>query len=146
MPPPQKKKNYQCNNSGRIWVEFWQRFEQDLFSLFFFSFPNILSGLLSHVHCTPREEQQILGRRGVVPLSRTDFFVDMSGQISSRRRQLSTKHWSRNKCGGIPTKIKTSSYAMDHRDWPGKQQLAEHLFNACRCSRLQHFSQTVKPF
>ena len=36
------------------------------------------------------------------------------------------------------------NYAMDHRDWPGKQWLAEH--QACRCTRLQRFSQTVKPF
>ena len=33
---------------------------------------------------------------------------------------------------------------MDHRDWPGKQRLAEH--QACSCTRLQHFSQTVEPF
>ena len=75
--------------------------------------------------------------------SRTDFSVDMSGQISSRRRHLSTKHWSGNKCGGVPTKIQTSIYAMDHRDWPGKQRLAEH--QACRCAHLQRFSQAVKP-
>ena len=75
---------------------------------------------------------------------RTDCSVDMSGQISSRRRHLSTKQWSGNKCGDVPTKIQTSNYAMDHRDWPGKQRLAEH--QACRCTHLQHFSQTVKPF
>ena len=56
--------------------------------------------------------------------SRTDFSVGMSGQISSRRRHLSTKQWSGNKCGDVPTKIQTSIYAMDHRDWPGKQRLA----------------------
>ena len=56
----------------------------------------------------------------LVPSSRTDYFVNMSGQISSRRRQLSTKQWSGNK-----TKIQTSSYAMNHRDWPGKQWRAE---------------------
>ena len=50
--------------------------------------------------------------------SRTDFFVDMSGQISSRRwRQLSTKQWSGNKCNDVLTKIQSSNYAMDHRDW-----------------------------
>ena len=80
----------------------------------------------------------------IVPSLRTDFFDDMSGQISSRRRQLSTKQWSGNKCGDVPTKIQTSSYAMDHRDWPGKQRLAEH--QACCCTPLQRFSQTVKPF
>ena len=36
--------------------------------------------------------------------SKTDFFVDMSGQISSRRRQLLTKQWSGNKCSDVPTK------------------------------------------
>ena len=76
--------------------------------------------------------------------SRTDFSVDMSGQISSRRRHLSTKQLSGNKCGDVPTKIQTSNYAMDHRNWPGKQRLAEH--QACRCTHLQRFSQTVKPF
>ena len=76
--------------------------------------------------------------------SRTDFSVDMSGQISSRRRHLSTKQWSGNKCGDVPTKIQTSIYAMDHRYWPGKQRLAEH--QACRCTHLQRFSQAVKPF
>ena len=76
--------------------------------------------------------------------SRTDFSVDMSGQISSRRRHLSTKQWSGNKCGDVPTKIQTSIYAMDHRDWPGKQRLAEH--QACRCTHLQRFSQAVEPF
>ena len=80
----------------------------------------------------------------IVPSSRTDFFIDMSGQISSRRWQLSTKQWSGNKCGDVLTKIQTSSYAMDHRDWPGKQLLAEH--QAYRCTRLQRLSQTVKPF
>ena len=35
----------------------------------------------------------------------------------------------------------TSSYAMDHRDWPGKQWWAEH--QACHCTR---FTQTLKPF
>ena len=79
-----------------------------------------------------------------MPSSRTDFFVDRSGQCSSWRRQLSTKQWSGNKCGAVPTKIQTSSYAMDHRDWPDKQWLAEH--QACCCTRLQRFSQTVKPF
>ena len=33
----------------------------------------------------------------LVPSSRTDFFVDISGQNSFRRRQLSTKQWSGNK-------------------------------------------------
>ena len=80
----------------------------------------------------------------VVLSSRTDFSVDMSGQISSRPRHLSTKQWSGNKCGDVPTKIQTSIYAMDHRDWPGKQRLAEH--QACRCTHLQRFSQAVKPF
>ena len=51
---------------------------------------------------------------------RTDFFVDMSGQISTRLRQLSTKQWLGNKCSDIPAKIQTSSFAMDHRDWPRK--------------------------
>ena len=41
----------------------------------------------------------------IVPSSRTDFYVDMSGQSSSRRRQLSTKQWSGNKCSDVPTKI-----------------------------------------
>ena len=44
-------------------------------------------------------------KKSVVLSSRTDFFVDMSGQISSRRRQLSTKQWSGNKCSDILTKI-----------------------------------------
>ena len=81
----------------------------------------------------------------VVPSSRTDFFVDISGQITSRRRQLSTKQWPGNKCSDVPTKIQTLSYAMDHRDWPGEQRLAEH--QACHCTRLTvRFLQTVKPF
>ena len=78
----------------------------------------------------------------VVLSSRTDFSVDMSGQVSSWRRHLSAKQWSGNKCGDVPTKIQ--NYAMDYRDWPGKQLLAEH--QACRCTHLQRFSQTVKPF
>ena len=72
------------------------------------------------------------------------FFVDMSGQILSWWRQLSTKQWSGNKCGDVPIQIQTSSYAMDHQNWPGKQRLAEH--QACRCTCLQRFLQTVKPF
>ena len=32
--------------------------------------------------------------------------------------------------GDVPTKILTSSYAVDHQDWPGKQWRAEH--QACR--------------
>ena len=47
---------------------------------------------------------------------RTDFFVDMSGQISSRRRQLSTKQWSGNKCSDVQTKIQTLSYALHSLD------------------------------
>ena len=43
-----------------------------------------------------------------------------------RRRHLSTKQWSGPKCDDVPTKIETSNYAMHHRDWPGKQRLAEH--------------------
>ena len=39
--------------------------------------------------------------RTLVLSSKTDFFVDMSGQISSRRRQLSTKQWSGNKCSDV---------------------------------------------
>ena len=78
----------------------------------------------------------------------------MSGQILSRRRQLSTKQWSGNKCSQIEnrfwletvgfgsvfttvlvsTKIQLPSYAMDHRDWPGKQWRAE--CQARRCTRL----------
>ena len=58
----------------------------------------------------------------------------MSGKISSRRRHMSTKQCSGNKCGDVPTKIQTSIYAMDDRDWPGKQRLAEH--QACRCNSL----------
>ena len=50
---------------------------------------------------------------------------DMWGQISSRRRQLSTKQWSGNKCSNVLTKIQTSNYGMDHWDWPGKQWWAE---------------------
>ena len=68
----------------------------------------------------------------------------MSGQISSRRRHLSTKQWSGNKCSDVPTKIQTSSYAMDHRYWPCKQRLALH--QSCHCTRLQRFLQTVKHF
>ena len=69
----------------------------------------------------------------------------MLGQISSQRRQLSTKQWSGNKCSDVPTKIQTSSYAMNHRDWPGKQWRAKR--QACHCTRLTAcFSQTVKPF
>ena len=84
-------------------------------------------------------------QRIIVLSSRTDFFVDMSGQISSRRRQLSTKQWSGNKHSDVPIKLQTSSYAMDHWDWPGKQWRAERL--ACRCTHLTAcFSQTVKPF
>ena len=37
----------------------------------------------------------------IVLSSRTDFFVDMSGQISSRCRQLSTKQWSGNNCSDV---------------------------------------------
>ena len=56
-----------------------------------------------------------------------------------------TKQWSGNKCSDVPTKIQTSSYAMDHRDWPGKQWRAEH--QARHCTRLTAcFSQAVKPF
>ena len=40
-----------------------------------------------------------------MPSSWTDFYVDMSGQSSSRWRQLSTKQWSGNKCSDVPTKI-----------------------------------------
>ena len=82
-----------------------------------------------------------------MPSSRTDFFVDMSGQTSSRRRQLSTKQWSGNKRSDVPTKIQTSSYAMDHRDWSGtsKQWRAER--QACCWTRLTaRFSQTVNLF
>ena len=82
-----------------------------------------------------------------MPSSRTDFFVDMSGQIWSRRRQLSTKQWSGNKCSDVPTKFQTLSYmyVMDHRDWPGKKWRAEH--QACHCTRFTaRFSQTVNPF
>ena len=43
----------------------------------------------------------------VVLSSRTDFSVDMSGKISFRHRHLSTKQWSGNKCGDVPTKIQT---------------------------------------
>ena len=65
--------------------------------------------------------------------------------MPSRQRQLSTKQWSGNKCSAVLTKIQTSSYAMDHRDWPGKQWQAER--QACRCTHLTpRFSQTVKPF
>ena len=59
----------------------------------------------------------------IVPSSRTDFFVNMSGKSSSRRRQLSTKQWSGNKCSDVPTKIHLQ--LIDHRDWPGKQRWAE---------------------
>ena len=82
--------------------------------------------------------------------SKTEFFVDISGQISSRHRQLSTKQWSRNKCSDVQsfqTKIQTSSYAIDQRDWPGKQWRAE--CQACPCTRLTArflFLQKVKPF
>ena len=41
----------------------------------------------------------------IVPSSRTDFYVDMSGQSSSQQRQLSTKQWSGNNCSDVPTKI-----------------------------------------
>ena len=41
-------------------------------------------------------------------------------------------------------KIQTSIYAMDHRDLPGKQLLAEH--QAGCCTHLQCFLQAVKPF
>ena len=81
----------------------------------------------------------------LVPSSRTDFFVDMSGQISSWWWQLSTKQWSGNKYSDVPTKIQTPSYTMDHRDWPGKQWRAER--QTCRCTPLTaRISQTVKPF
>ena len=96
------------------------------------------------IHCVKCYEWLTGVALTIVPSLRTDFFDDMSGQISSRWRQLSTKQWSGNKCGDVPTKIKTLSYAMDHRDWPGKQRLAEH--QACCCTRLQCFSQIVKPF
>ena len=76
---------------------------------------------------------------------RTNFFVNMSGQISSRRWQLSTKQRSGNKCSDVLTKIQTSSYARDHWDWPGKQWWAER--QSCHCTRLTaRFLQTVKPF
>ena len=45
----------------------------------------------------------------------------------------------------VPTKIQTSSYAMDHWDWVGKQWRAER--QASRCTHLTaRFSQTVEPF
>ena len=44
--------------------------------------------------------------------STTDFFVDMSGQISSQQRQLSTKQWSGNKCSGVPTKFQILNYIV----------------------------------
>ena len=47
-------------------------------------------------------------------------------------------------CSDQNPNSRTYMYAMDHRDWPGKQRLAEH--QACRCTRVQHFLQTVKPF
>ena len=46
--------------------------------------------------------------------------------------------------GWWSTKIQTLSYAVDYRDWPGKQWLAEH--QPCRCTHLQCFLLTVKPF
>ena len=83
------------------------------------------------------------GKRTTSNLERTP--TDMSGQISSRRWHLSTKqNQSGNECGDVPTKIQTSNHAMDHRDWPGKQRLAEH--QACHCTHLQCFLQTVKHF
>ena len=48
-------------------------------------------------------------------------------------------------CSELPPQNQTSSYAMDHWDWPGKQWRAER--QACHCTRLTAcFSQTVKPF
>ena len=76
-----------------------------------------------------------------MPSSRADFFVDMSGQIPSRR---STK-LSGNKCSDVPTKIQTSSYAMNHWDWPGKQWRAEHQACCCTCLTAR-YSQTIEPF
>ena len=72
--------------------------------------------------------------------SRTDFFVDMSGQISSQRQQLSTKQWSGNKCSDVPTKLRDGSSGLAGKQWRAERQ-------ACRCTCLTaRFSQTVKPF
>ena len=46
--------------------------------------------------------------------------------VGSNFIPTATKQWSGNKCSDVPTKIQTTSYAMDHRDWPGKQWWAEH--------------------
>ena len=75
----------------------------------------------------------------IVLSSRTDFFVNMSGQISSRCRQLSTKQWSGNKCNDVPTKIQTLSYTMDQRDWPGKQWRAKHPLDSALFANSQAF-------
>ena len=99
----------------------------------------------------------------------------MSGKVSFQRRQLSTKQWSENKCSELMLQPKSNlhltlkvpgklplyglyvyyvvhicdfgmlSYAMEHRDWSGKQWRAER--QACCSTRLTtRFLQTVKPF
>ena len=47
----------------------------------------------------------LLKKLKLVPSLRTDFFVDMSGQSSFRRRQLLREQWSGNKCSDVMTKI-----------------------------------------
>ena len=73
----QEKRRRRCMSKNRPWRFFWTRVHSK-----------------SYGEWPPR-----------VLSSRTDFFVDMSGQISSRRRQFSTKQWSGNNCSDISTKI-----------------------------------------
>ena len=69
-------------------------------------------------------------------LSRTNFFVDMSGKISSRWRRLSTKQWSGNKCSDLmfwPKFKLWITWWIIGTGWVCERQV-------CRCIRL-----TVKP-
>ena len=74
------------------------------------------------------------GTLGSAVVQNRFFFVYMSGQISSRRRQLSTNWWSGNKCNDCDQNAKLRVTPMDHWNWPGKQWRAE--CQVCRCTRL----------
>ena len=81
----------------------------------------------------------------IVLSSRTDFSVDMSGQFHPDGDICRQNNGQEINAVMFRPKSKLRElYAMDHRDWPDKQRLAEH--QACRCTNLQCFSQTVKPF
>ena len=71
----------------------------------------------------------------------------MSGQSLSRRRQLSTKQWSENKCIAVPTKIqlRVTRWIIGTGRVKSDGMSVKHA--AAVCTRLTaRFSQTVKPF